>query len=258
MQNQTVTDDGAELFFEDSGSGLPLLLLHGLTGTHHDFEHVFDLSRLRAKRRVVAPDARGHGRSTNPGSRLSFLSLAKDVIALLDRLGIAQVQAIGASLGAKTLLHVATQAPDRVSAMVLVSATPRFPEATRSLMRATAGAPHSVEEWAAMRAQHPRGDAQIEALWRAPAHLADNASEMLFTARGLAAIRAKTLIVSGDRDPLYPLELALELYSGIQGSALCVVPEGGHLPIFGEDAPPFVARALRWLGAGLPANLELL
>lgn len=258
MQDQVVTDDGAELFFEDSGSGPPLLVLHGLTGTHNDFDHVFDMSRLRAIRRVVAPDARGHGRSTNAGEPLSFRRLAKDVIAILDQLGIAQVQAIGASLGAKTLLHVATEAPERVSAMVLVSATPRFPAATLALMRAAAAAPHAAAEWAAMRAQHRRGDAQIEALWRAPAELADNASELSFSARDLAAIRAKTLIVAGDRDPLYPLELALELYSGIQGSALWVVPEGGHLPIFGAEAPAFVERALRWFGAGPPADLELL
>jgi pimeloyl-ACP methyl ester carboxylesterase len=248
MQYHLRTDDGAELFFEDAGSGPPLLLLHGLTGTHDDFRHVFDLDALRLTRRVVAPDARGHGRSTNPGGHFSFPACARDVLALLDHLELARVQAIGASLGAKTLLHVATRAPDRVSAMVLVSATPRFPEATIAILRAAAAAPHSAEEWTAMRAQHQRGDEQSEALWRAPALLADNAGDMAFSAETLARIRARTLIVSGDRDPLYPLELAIELYSGIRGSALSVVPEGGHLPIFGAEAPAFAQRALAWLG----------
>jgi pimeloyl-ACP methyl ester carboxylesterase len=249
-QGQMQADDGAELFFEDAGDGPALLLLHGLTGTHDDFARVFDLPALRAIRRVVAPDARGHGRSTNPGGRFSFRQCASDVLALLDHLGITQVQAIGASLGAKTLLHVATRAPSRVSAMVLVSAAPRFPDQTRALLRAAAAAPHSAEDWSAMRAQHAHGDAQIEAIWGVPQQFADDIGDLTLSAIDLATIRAKTLIVSGDRDPLYPIELAMELYQGIRDSALYIVPGGGHLPIFSKERAPFVARALGWLGAG--------
>jgi len=139
-------------------------------------------------------------------------------------------------------------APDRVEAMVLVSATPRFPDATRALFRAAAAAPHSQTEWAAMRAQHVRGDAQIAALWALPARFADDATDMSFTPARLAQIRARTLIVHGDRDPLYPVELAIELYRAIPHSAIYVVPESGHGPIFGAERAPFVARALPFLG----------
>jgi pimeloyl-ACP methyl ester carboxylesterase len=248
MQSQITSHDGAELFFDDSQAGPALLLLHGLTGTHDDFEHVFELSALRAARRVVAPDARGHGRSTNPTGNFSFRACALDVLALLDHLGIDTVQAIGASLGAKTLLHVATLAPDRLSTMVLVSATPRLPDETRALFRTFAAQPHSAAEWDAMRVQHQHGDAQIEALWRIPAAIADDAAGLAFSGEELGKIRARTLIVSGDRDPLYPVELAVELQRGIRGSALYVVPEGGHLPIFGDERALFAARALEWLG----------
>jgi pimeloyl-ACP methyl ester carboxylesterase len=247
MQSQITAHDGAELFFDDSETGPPLLLLHGLTGTHDDFQHVLDLPALRAERRVVAPDARGHGRSTNPSGHFSFRACARDVLALLDHLKIAEVQAVGASLGAKTLLHVATLAPDRVSSMVLVSATPRLPEQTRAMFRAAAALPHSSDEWNAMRAQHRHGDPQIDAVWRVPAALADDPADLAFSSDELATIRARTLIVSGDRDPLYPVELALELHRGIRGSALYVVPEGGHLPIFAEERGAFAARALKWL-----------
>jgi pimeloyl-ACP methyl ester carboxylesterase len=54
---------------------------------------------------------------------------------MLDHLGIEQFKAVGVSLGAKTLLHMATQQPARVEAMVLVSATPYFPEQARAIMR---------------------------------------------------------------------------------------------------------------------------
>lgn len=249
MNSYFRVSDGSELFFEDAGSGRALLLLHGLTGTHDDFEHVFDVASLRKSWRVIAPDARGHGRSTNPTGRFSIRTCANDVIALLAHLELDGVCAVGASLGAKTLLHVAVQEPQVVSDMVLVSATPRFPEPTRALFRQAAAAPHTEVEWAAMRAKHPRGDAQIEALWGMPQKLADEPGDMAFTAHDLATIRARTLLVSGDRDPLYPLELAVELYQAIPGAALHVVPEGGHLPIFAGERAAFESRALEWLGA---------
>jgi pimeloyl-ACP methyl ester carboxylesterase len=70
---------------------------------------------------------------------------------------------------------------------------------------------------------------------------------MNFTASTLSTIAARTLIVHGDRDPLYPVELAVELFRNIPNAALWVVPNGGHGPIFGEQAPPFAAAALSFL-----------
>jgi pimeloyl-ACP methyl ester carboxylesterase len=75
---------------------------------------------------------------------------------------------------------------------------------------------------------------------------------MNFTAAHLGAIAATTLIVAGDRDPLYPVELALELYRGIAGSSLWVVPGGGHGPIFGPERDDFVRRALPFLDRQWP------
>jgi pimeloyl-ACP methyl ester carboxylesterase len=63
----------------------------------------------------------------------------------------------------------------------------------------------------------------------------------------LAAITADTLIVFGDRDPLYPVSLACELKRTIPRSWLWVVPNGGHGPVFGPAAPLFVDTALEFL-----------
>jgi pimeloyl-ACP methyl ester carboxylesterase len=71
---------------------------------------------------------------------------------------------------------------------------------------------------------------------------------MSFTASTLASITARTLVVAGDRDPLYPVELAVELFRGIPGSSLWVVPGGGHGPIFGAERESFASRALAFLG----------
>ncbi len=84
--------------------------------------------------RAIVPDFRGHGRSTNPSRAFTFRQAASDMFALLDHLSIPRVKAVGLSMGAKTLLHMATQQPDRVEAMVLVSATPYFPAEARAAM----------------------------------------------------------------------------------------------------------------------------
>jgi pimeloyl-ACP methyl ester carboxylesterase len=241
--------NGTDLCFRERGDGEPLFLLHGLTGTGSDWEHVFDLDSLSREYRWIAPDARGHGRSTNPSGEFSFRRCALDVLALMDRLGIDRTLAVGVSLGAKTLLHVATEAPERIEAMVLVSATPRLPDATRALMRAAAAQRHTDEEWTAMRALHVRGDDQIRALWQLPARLADDPEAMNFTSERLSTIVARTLVVSGDRDPLYPVELAVELYRGIADSSLYVVPGGAHGPIFETERARFAERALAFLRA---------
>ena len=244
---RSVIADGASLFVDDLGEGEPLLLLHGFGGTGKDWRQVFDLGDLAARFRLIIPDARGHGRSSNPKDEFTFRRCAEDALAIMDHLGIERAGAVGLSLGAKTLLHLATLAPARVSRMILVSATPRFPEATREMMRAMAAAEHAPVEWEMMRAQHVLGDAQIEALWRIPARMDGDTSDMSFTAERLAAITAKTLLVAGDRDPLYPVELAVELYRGIPNASLYVVPGGGHGPVFMGERKPFVKRALEFL-----------
>lgn len=237
--------NGVELYCRDSGDGTPLLLLHGFTGSGDDWQHVF--AEPLAGYRVIAPDLRGHGRSTNPGGVFTFAAVARDIFALLDDLGVDRVKAIGVSAGANALLHMATQQPSRIEAMIHVSGTPRFPDQARAIMRTMTEEGRSEAEWNEMRSRHHRGDDQIRALWRHAREFADDRDDMNFTAATLSSIAARTLIVHGDRDPLYPVELAVELFRGIQDAALAVVPNGGHGPIFGAQAAPFVRTATAFL-----------
>ena len=240
--------NGIELHCEIRGEGEPLVLLHGGTGAGGDWRYVFD-APLEGYRTLV-PDLRGHGRSTNPSGTLTFRQVAADVLALMDRLGIERFKAIGMSMGAKTLLHVATAQPSRVDAMVLVSATPYFPSQARALMARSTADALSDGEWTLLRQKHVHGDEQIRALYAQLRALEDSYDDMNFTPPYLSRISARTLIVHGDRDPLYPVNLAVEMYTAIPRAALWVVPNAGHVPVFGPMAPRFRETALEFLRDG--------
>jgi len=245
---RTLTLRDIEMYVEQRGTGEPLLLLHGFTGCGGDWKHVFDLDALARRHRLIVPDARGHGRSTNPGGAFTHRACAADVIALLDALELPRVSAIGMRLGGNTLLHVATTARERIEAMVLVSATMYYPAQARAIMRLAGAADQPPAEWARMRASHAHGDDQIRALWRQAAGFADSYEDMSLTPPHLETITARTLIVYGDRDPLYPIEMALAMYRAIPRAALRVVPGGGHGPIFAErERAEFAESALAFL-----------
>jgi len=245
--SHTADINGLHLFYRDHGSGTPLVLLHGFMGTGDDWRHV--VAAPLDGYRVITPDLRGHGRSTNPSGVFRFADVARDIYALLARLGINRVKEIGMSAGANTLLHMATQQPSRIDALIHVSGTPRFPKPARAIMRSMTEESHSEAEWNEMRGRHVHGDDQIRALWRHARGFADDRQDMNFDAASLSAITAKSLVVHGDRDPLYPVELAVELYRAIPAAALWVVPNGGHIPIFGDQARYFVTTATAFLDA---------
>lgn len=221
-----------DMYYVVRGEGEPLLLLHGGGGIGANWDLVFPSPPEGYE--LIVPDLRGHGRTTNPSGRFTFKQIALDVFALLDRLAIRRFKAIGMSLGAKTLLHVATQQPERVEAMVLVSGTPYFPATARSIMATMTPETRTEAEWKQMRQWHTQGDEQIIAIWNQMRSLKDSYDDMNFTRPYLSTIIARTLIVHGDRDPLYPPNLAMEMYEAIPNSFLWIIPNGGHGPIFGE------------------------
>ena len=228
----TMSVNDIEMYYEMRGEGEPLLLLHGGGGVGANWNLIFQ--EAPDGYRLIIPDLRGHGRSTNPSGQFTFRQLALDVFAMLDHLGVERCKAVGMSLGAKTLLHVATRQPNRIEAMILVSATPYFPAQARAAMGALSPENRTEAEWKQMRQWHQQGDEQILAIWKQMSALKDSYDDMNFTPPYLSTITARTLIVHGDRDPLYPVNLALEMYEAIPQASLWVVPNGGHGPIFGE------------------------
>jgi pimeloyl-ACP methyl ester carboxylesterase len=248
MKTETAKLNGIEMYYETEGSGDPLLLLHGGGGCHSDWAYA-GRDQLLREYRLIAPDARGHGQSTNPQKSITHRQCALDALALLDHLGIDKCRAIGLSMGGNTLLHMATLQPDRIQAMILVSATMYFPEQARAIMRQVQVENQPPKEWEAMRQRHKLGDEQIIALWEWQRGMRDSYDDMNFTPPSLARITASTLIVYGDRDLLYPVEMAIEMYRAIPRSALWVVPNGGHGPIFLHAADQFVQNTVAFFQA---------
>jgi pimeloyl-ACP methyl ester carboxylesterase len=247
MKGETVQLNDIEMYYETEGSGEPLLLLHGGTGCHENWVHAGRDQFVR-EYTLIKPDARGHGRTTNPQETITHRQCALDTLALLDHLGIRKCRAIGLSMGGNILLHMATLKPERIEAMVAVSATMFFPEQARAIMRQIPSASEQTPEaWEAMRKSHKLGDKQITALWDWMREMKESYDDMNFTPPTLSRIKASTLIVYGDRDPLYPVEMAIEMYRAIPHCALWVVPNGGHGPVFFDAAVQFAQTALAFL-----------
>jgi len=247
MAAESVPLNGIEMYYETEGAGEPLLLLHGGTGCQENWAHS-GRDEFAREYTLIKPDARGHGRTANPGKTITHRQCALDTLALLDHLGIRKCRAIGLSMGGNILLHIATLQPDRIEAMVLVSATMYFPEQARAIMaQVPLSANQPPAEWEIMRKRHKHGDPQIVALWDWARGMRDSYDDMNFTPASLSKITASTLIVYGDRDPLYPVEMALEMYRAIPRSALWIVPNAGHGPVFFDVAHQFAQNALAFL-----------
>ena len=249
MKAESVQINDIGMYYETEGAGEPLLLLHGGTGCQENWVHAGG-EQFARDYMLIKPDARGHGRTTNPGKTITHRQCALDTLALLDHLGISKCRAIGVSMGGNILLHMATLQPDRIEAMVIVSATMYFPEQARAIMgQVPAAADQPPHEWEIMRKRHKHGDQQIVALWDWTRGMKDSYDDMNFTPRSLSRITASTLIVYGDRDVLYPVEMAVEMYRAIPRSALWVVPNAGHGPVFFDAATQFAQTALAFFHA---------
>lgn len=124
MTERIVERDGVQLAVEEAGpaDGTPIVLLHGLTATRR-YVVMGSKALERGGFRVVAYDARGHGRSS-PARSYRYEDLAADLLAVMDACAVQRAVLAGASMGAHTLLRVALDAPERVAGVVAI--TPAF------------------------------------------------------------------------------------------------------------------------------------
>jgi len=255
LEERSVQVGGATIHYQVGGSGPPLLMIHGFAFGGHAWDPFVDA--FGEHYTVIVPDLRGHGRSTNPSGEWSYKQVARDMFRVLDQLGFEQVSGIGYSAGGNTLIHMAAQQPQRLSSMVLVAGAHRLTTKARDAIRAFPPfqdmPPEQQEE---TRRLHPRGDQQIRSLYAQLRTLADNYEDFDFSPEHLASIPVRTLLVWGDRDEFYPLDVALELYEALPNASLWVVPGESHLFLasdaFGGSrvaAEAFTPTVLRFLSS---------
>ncbi|MFN8490321.1 MAG: alpha/beta hydrolase [Caldilineaceae bacterium] len=233
--------NGLKMYYEIYGDGTPLILLHGFTDSTVVWHPFID--EFAKHFRIIVPDLRGHGRSLDLTNQFTLAQVALDVFILLDQLGIGQFKAIGVSAGGCSLLYMASQQPARLEAIILESSPAYFSE--QALATLLAGVTDEVLDLHPQRHYYLQGSDQIRSLINQLPKIYDSYNTH---PPSLSKITAKTLIVWGDRDELFPVAMAVEMYTVIANAYLWVAPNAGHgLGPADQYAGVFTQTALEFL-----------
>ncbi|MFJ7103590.1 alpha/beta fold hydrolase [Streptomyces albogriseolus] len=237
------TVDGAELAYDDEGprdsASTPLVLIHGWTADRHRWDH--QTAHFSPHRRVIRLDLRGHGESTGAGAP-TIDALARDVVALLDHLGVDRFIPVGHSMGGMTAQTLALTHPGRVERLVLVNSIGRmtYSRARGLLMAASTLVPFKLFVAANIRRAfgpgHPRDE--VEKCIRASASTPREVVMTLYAAMRAfdvldraGEIRVPTLMVHGYHDVQLPVRQMLRLATGYQDAEIRVLDAGHELPL---------------------------
>lgn len=233
QDKHTIEVGDATVAYYDLGQGEPLLMLHGFGENGGQWDPI--VGALSDNYRLIVPDLRGHGESTNPLPYFTHGDAAGDVLGLLEALNITQPRAMGFSSGGMVLLHMATADPGLFEALALVGTTPFLPEGARAIMRGIDANGMPMAQLAAMGLVH--GDtAQARLLLKQFVDLEDSYTDVNFTPPLLSTITAPTLLIHGDRDPFFPVSIPEEVHRAIPDSFLLVFPNLGHEPFPRDSA----------------------
>lgn len=113
-----ILSDGARIFYEINGSGIPMVMLHGNMQNANYFKNQIDY--FMTYYQVITIDSRGHGKSDFGHHRLSLDVLAEDVIKILDELNVKQAIILGFSDGGNIAIKIAQLIPERLMAVIAV------------------------------------------------------------------------------------------------------------------------------------------
>ena len=217
--------NGIKTWYDQAGTGDPLILLHGGIVTNETWGAQFPV--LSERFAVYAPERRAHGHTPDVDGPLSLYDMADDTIAFIEQVVKQPAYLVGWSDGGTVALIVATKRPDLVRKCVSVGGNalpadqcgvpglglPTADDPSMGMFRAMyeAVSPDGPEHWATFIGK-------ITQMWT---------SEPNLTADELAKITSPTLIVSGD-DDMITLEHTISMYRDIPGSQLAIVPGASH------------------------------
>lgn len=256
-----------DVHYHDVGEGeRPFVLVHGFTGSSDDFVDV--LPALSKHGCTLAPDNRGHGGTSNPGSGYSLDGMAGDLAGFLDALGIGDCDLLGHSLGGMVALRFALAHPERTRSLVLMNTTSRAIEGADtamfeigakllreqgaagfvSMMRAVgfpgASDPDGPVARSVARMGEERFWSRIERKITAmdpeafPA-LAKAMADQEPLDDQLAEIECPTLVVVGALDKAF-VPPSQSMAAAIPNAELAILPDAAHSPQF-ENEPAWLA-----------------
>lgn len=264
MAEETRTVDGIDVHLETTGEGPPVLLIHGLGASSTSWTPIVE--KLSQRYRVIVPDLPGFGRSEKPDLSYTPDFYVGLLASLLDDLGIEKTHVVGASLGAQIGLEFALQHPERVDRILAEGPPGMTPEGWEGspglgeyLTMAEAESEDEIGE--ILQSVHPDGvDAPEHS--QTPAELlgylqspgARDAFDAAFAGSAEAGplfdrvdkIQPAPLIVWGEQDTLFPLDVVQPQLDTMQEARLTVVPNSGHRPhlynpeAFGELVEAFL------------------
>lgn len=245
-------------YTEVAGSGVPLVLLHGLTGHRDDFLPLLPLLRERHPDLwLLAPDLRGHGDSTHSGdpAACSFERLVDDLRTFLDRRGIPRCHLLGHSFGGMVSLRFALAHRDRLDSLVLLATAPCAPDGFSSetfeksgeiaRARGMAFLQARIEEASRRAAPARASDRAVlrwaDSYWPHHRHRFRSLDPVAYRELGLLMVRQASIeprlaelalpvsVIIGVLDEAF-LAGADRLAAGIAGSVRVDVEEAGHHP----------------------------
>jgi pimeloyl-ACP methyl ester carboxylesterase len=230
--------NGLHLYYETYGSGAPLVLLHGGMLTI-DLNFATLIPTLAQTHTVIGVELQGHGRTANIDREITYPNLASDVVALLDHLGIDKAAVLGHSMGGGVALELAVSHPNRVSAIVPMSASiskdGMHPDLSDPSTFETSPIMPTAQDFADFKAAYERlsphpeqFDAFLMSLSGMDQDFAGWSDEQV------AGITCPVLIVQGDTDFTLVSHAAVMLEK-IPGSALAVLPATTHMQVTRRD-----------------------
>ncbi|MFT4037830.1 MAG: alpha/beta hydrolase [Thermomicrobiales bacterium] len=237
-----VTSAGTRIAYDVTGSGEPLVLFHGLTGSGERWRDTGYVTALEQGYQVILIDARGHGRSDKPHGQHEYGGAvhASDVLAVLDDLGVASAHFWGHSLGGNVALTLAETAPERLRRLIITGYSP-YPAHGEEAAEMAAwaadlrgGMPGFVAGYEVRHGALP-DDARARWLENDGAALAACVAAMITDADGrhvpqLPAIAAPTLYLVGGEEP-FAEEAARA--AGLMPLGQCIVLPGlDHVQTF--------------------------
>jgi 3-oxoadipate enol-lactonase len=244
---------------QDGPADAPVLVLGPSLGTDLG---MFDaqVPELARTHRVIRYDLRGHGGSDVLAGPCTVDDLARDVVSLLDELGVDRFSYAGVSLGGAVGQQLALTVPDRLDRLVVLASAAQFPDPASWTERAERVraegtdflVPSRIGAWVTPEFARSRPDETerlLQMLRSTPREGYAACSEAVgtFDVRDrLVEITAPTLVVAGAEDPATPPETVRLIADGIPGARFVVIPQASHL-VSAEQPEAVTARIREFL-----------